>query len=191
MTVLIAGLLIFLGVHSVRIFGEDWRTRQFARLGEARWKGWYSLASVLGLGLIVWGVGLSRSHPLMVWAPPAGMRHLTSLLTLPAFVLLVAAYVPANRIKRFVGQPMVAGVALWAIAHLLVNGRLSDLLLFGGFLVWSVLSFVAAQRRDRAAGVQRVAAGLVRDAVTLIIGTVAWGLFAVYGHLWLTGLRPL
>lgn len=190
MSILIAGLLIFLGVHSLRIFAEEWRTRQLARLGEARWKGMVSLASALGLGLIVWGVGLARAEPSMVWLPPAGMRHAAALLTLPAFILLVAAYVSGNRIKRAVGQPMVAGVALWAAAHLLSNGRLSDLLLFGGFLVWSLLSFAAAQRRDRAAGVVRVVGGVSRDVLTVIIGVVAWAVFAGFLHVWMIGLRP-
>lgn len=190
MSILIAGLLIFLGVHSLRIFAEDWRTRQLARLGEARWKGMVSLASALGLGLIVWGVGLARTEPSMVWLPPAGMRHAAALLTLPAFILLVAAYVSGNRIKRAVGQPMVAGVALWAAAHLLSNGRLSDLLLFGGFLIWSVLSYLAAQRRDRAAGVVRVVGGFSRDVLTVSIGVVAWAVFAGFLHVWMIGLRP-
>ncbi|MFA6311710.1 MAG: NnrU family protein [Sterolibacterium sp.] len=190
MSILIAGLLIFLGVHSVRIFAADWRTGQLARLGEARWKALYSLASALGLGLIVWGVGLTRADPLMVWLPPRGMRHAAALLTLPAFILLVAAYVPANRIKRAVGQPMAAAVALWALAHLLSNGRLSDVWLFGGFLAWSLLSFDAAQRRDRAAGVVHVAGSFARDVLTVIIGVVAWAVFAGFLHTWLIGLRP-
>lgn len=190
MSTLIAGLLLFLGVHSVRIFAEGWRNRQLARLGEARWKGLYSLGSALGLGLIVWGVGLTRAEPLMVWAPAAGTRHLAALLTLPAFILLVAAYVPANRIKRAVGQPMAAAVALWAVAHLLSNGRLSDLLLFGGFLAWSVLSFAAAQSRDRAAGMQGAAGSIGRDVLTVTIGVAAWAGFAAFLHVWMIDLRP-
>lgn len=190
MSVLIVGLLIFLGAHSVRIFAEDWRTRQLARLGEARWKGLCSLASALGLGLIVWGVSLARMAPLMVWQPPAGMRHAAALLTLPAFILLVAAYVQGNRIKRAVGQPMAAAVALWAVAHLLSNGRLSDVWLFGGFLAWSLLAYDAAQRRDRAAGVVRVVGGVSRDVLTVIVGVVVWAVFAGFLHAWLIGLRP-
>jgi len=190
MTTLIAGLLLFLGIHSVRIFAEGWRNRQLARLGEARWKGLYSLASALGLGLIVWGVGLSRAEPVMVWAPALWLRHLALLLTLPAFILLVAAYVPANRIKRSVGQPMAAGVALWAVAHLLANGRLSDLLLFGGFLAWSMLSYSAAQARDRRSGVVRIAGSVGRDVLTVVIGVAAWAIFAGFLHAWMIGLRP-
>lgn len=190
MIILIAGLLLFLGVHSVRIFAEGWRTRQLARLGEARWKGLYSLASALGLGLIAWGVGLTRAEPVIVWAPPLWLRHLGFLLTLLAFILLVAAYVPANRIKRFFGQPMAAGVALWALAHLLSNGRLSDLLLFGGFLVWSVLSFSSAQARDRRAGVVRIVGSVAGDVLTVAIGVAAWAIFAGLLHAWMIGLRP-
>lgn len=190
MTALIAGLVIFIGVHSLRIFAEDWRTRQLARLGEPRWKAMYSLSSALGLGLIVWGVGLARTESPTVWLPPTGMRHVAALLTLPAFILLVAAYVQGNRIKRAVGQPMAAAVALWAVAHLLANGRLSDVWLFGGFLAWSLLSFDAAQRRDRAAGVVRIVGGVSRDALTVIIGMLAWAVFAGFLHAWMIGLRP-
>ena len=94
MTVLVLGLLLFLGVHSVRIFADDWRTRTIARMGAGGWKGAYSVVSLIGFALIIWGFGLARQQPVMVWAPPVGMKHLNSLFTLVAFILLVAAYVP-------------------------------------------------------------------------------------------------
>src|SRR5438093_8402954 len=153
MTILILGLLLFLGVHSVRMVADGWRSRQIARLGEHLWKGAYSLLSVLGFGLIVWGVGLSRAQPVVLWEPALGMRHLTALLTIPAFILLAATYVPGSRIKAIVGHPMMLGISIWALAHLLSNGSLTDVLLFGAFLIWSVLGFRAARGRDRAAGV--------------------------------------
>src|SRR5471032_847869 len=121
MTALILGLLIFLGAHSVRIVADGWRTRHVARLGEMRWKGLYSLASVAGLALIVWGYGLTRELQIDLWIPPLWTRHVTTLLTLPAFILLAAAYVPGNSIKTAIGHPMVAGVMLWAFAHLISN----------------------------------------------------------------------
>ena len=153
MTFLIIGLLLFLGAHSIRIVADGWRTERIARLGENHWKGLYSLASAAGLALIVWGYGLARAEPVALWAPPGWTRHLAALLTLPAFVLIAAAYVPGNRIKAAVGHPMVAGVKVWAIAHLLSNGNLADALLFGAFLLWAVLDFRSAHQRDRAAGV--------------------------------------
>lgn len=190
MTTLLLGLLLFLGVHSVRIVADGWRTRQIARVGEARWKGAYALLSALGLGLIVWGYGLSRAQPVVVWEPALWTRHLTALLTVPAFVLLAAAYVQGSRIKPALGHPMLLGVKTWALAHLLSNGSLGDVLLFGTFLVWAVLAFRAARGRDRAAGVVYPAGTLAGDAKVLVVGLLAWGLFAGFLHGWLIGVRP-
>ena len=149
MTLLILGLVIFLGVHSTRVFGEGWRSAQLARMGEKGWKGAYSLASLLGLVLLVWGYSLARQSPVALWTPVIGLRHLASLLTVFSFILLAAAYVPRNSVKARIGHPMVAGVKLWALAHLLANHTLADLLLFGGFLVWAVLCFRAARGRPQ------------------------------------------
>ena len=190
MAYLILGLLIFLGVHSLRIVADAWRTARIARSGENAWKGMYSLASAVGLGLIVWGYGMARAEPLALWPTPSWARHAAALLTLPAFILLVAAYVPGNRIKAAIGHPMVAGVKLWALAHLLANGSLADLLLFGGFLAWAVASFAAARRRDRAAGRTYAVLGWPRDAAVAAIGIAAWAGFAVWGHAALIGVGP-
>lgn len=190
MAYLILGLLIFLGVHSLRIVADAWRTARIARSGENAWKGMYSLASAVGLGLIVWGYGMARAEPLALWPTPSWARHAAALLTLPAFILLVAAYVPGNRIKAAIGHPMVAGVKLWALAHLLANGSLADLLLFGGFLAWAVASFAAARRRDRAAGRTYAVLGWPRDAAVAAIGIAAWAGFAFWGHAALIGVGP-
>ena len=190
MSYLILGLVVFLGAHSVRIYAGDWREAQLARLGEMRWKGMYSLISVVGLGLMIWGYGMARVDSPVLWATPPWTRHLAALLTLPAFVLLVAAYLPGSHIKAVVGHPMVAGVKIWALAHLLANGNLADATLFGAFLIWAVLDFIAARRRDRLAGRTYPALGWSRDAMAVVIGLVAWVLFAFYGHAWLIGVRP-
>ena len=139
MTLLIVGLLLFLGVHSVRIVAEDFRSRQIARLGTNGWKGLYTLASLAGFALIVWGFGVARQQPVALWPSPAWLRHMASLLTLVAFVFVVAAYVPGNGIKARLQHPMVLGVKAWAFAHLIANNTLADLLLFGSFLVWAHL----------------------------------------------------
>jgi uncharacterized membrane protein len=154
MTVLILGLILFLGAHSVRIFAEGWRGRFIAQRGEGAWKGLYSLVSIVGFGLIIWGYGLARAQPVVLWAPQLWARHLASLLMLFAFILLAAAYVPKNGIKAWVHHPMVLGVKVWALAHLLANHTLADLLLFGSFLVWAVLDFRSARQRDRAGPVR-------------------------------------
>ena len=187
---LILGLALFLGVHSVRIVANDWRDAQVARIGELPWKGVYALISALGLGLIIWGYGLARVDPVTLWAPPTALRHLAAGLILPAFILLVAAYLPGTRIKAKVGHPMVAGVKLWALAHLMANGSLANLTLFGAFLVWAVADFISARRRDRAAGRGYPVLGGSRDAIAIGIGFGAWALFAFHGHAWLIGVEP-
>jgi uncharacterized membrane protein len=118
MTLLILGLILFLGMHSVRVFADDWRSAQIRRVGPQAWKGIYSILSLAGFVLLVWGYGEARSAPAVLWTPPTGLRHLAALLTLVAFVLLAAAYVPGTRIKRAVGHPMVAGTKAWALADL-------------------------------------------------------------------------
>src|SRR5438105_15400683 len=131
MAVLILGLILFLGAHSVRIVADDWRARQIARLGAGPWKGLYTLVSIGGFVAIVYGYGMTRAAPVDLWAPPFWTYHATIALTVPAFVLLAAAYVPRNHLKAWLGHPMLAGTKLWALAHLLSNGRLGDIALFG------------------------------------------------------------
>ena len=190
MTYLLLGLLLFLGTHSTRVFADAWRTRQLARLGEKRWKGVVSIVSLVGFALIVWGYGQTRIVPVDLWNPPLWTRHLAALLMLPSFVLLVAAYVPGNRIKAALGHPMLAGTKIWAFAHLISNGRLADVLLFGGFLVWSVMSFIAARKRDRRAGTIYPVRGVASDVKALVVGLIAWCAFAFWGHAWLIGVAP-
>jgi uncharacterized membrane protein len=190
MTALILGLLIFLGVHSVRIVAEPWRTRMRMQLGENAWKGLYSLLSLAGFVLIIWGYGQARQAPLALWAPMLWARHLASLLTLLAFVLLVAAYVPGNGIKARLHHPMVLGVKTWALAHLLANHTLADLMLFGSFLLWAALSFRAARQRDAAAGTVYPPGSTARTALTVAVGVAAWLGFALWAHQAWIGVRP-
>ena len=187
---LVLGLLVFLGVHSVRIVAEPWRLRTRERLGEQAWKGLYSLLSLLGLGLIIWGFGLARQTPVQLWSPPVGMRHLASLLTLVSFVLLAAAYVPRNRIKARLHHPMVLAVKTWALAHLLANGNVAHVLLFGAFLLWAVLNFMAARRRDRRDGTVYIRGNTGATLITLVLGVAAWLAFAMWLHGYLIGVRP-
>ncbi|WP_163559688.1 NnrU family protein [Halomonas sp. NO4] len=185
MLVMILGLVIFLGAHSVRIVADDWRQAQIAKLGELRWKALYSMLSIFGLAIAIWGYGQMRLDPVWVWQPPVALRHLVALLMIPAFILLVAAYVPGNALKAKLGHPMILAVKVWAFAHLLANGRLGDIVFFGAFLLWAVFDFRAARRRPRdAAPAPRMAATLA----TLVIGVVAYYLFAVHLHVWITGV---
>lgn len=190
MAALIAGLVLFLGTHSVRIFADDWRSARIASMGEGAWKGLYSALSAAGLVLVVWGYGATRAAPVDLWHPPVWLAHVAALLTLPAFILVAAAYVPGNHIRNAVGHPMVAGVKLWATAHLLCNGRLGDVILFGAILAWAVLDFISSRRRDRAAGRRYSFSTGPRLAVTLVAGVASWALFAFYLHGVLIGVRP-
>ena len=190
MTILILGLLLFLGVHSTRIIAGDWRTAQLKRHGEGAWKGVYAVLSLAGFALIIWGFGLARQQPLVLWMPPVGMRHVAALLTLIAFVLLVATYVPRNAIKSSVHHPMLLAVKVWAFAHLLSNGKLADVVLFGAFLGWAVVCFIAARKRDRAAGTQYPAGTTGATVATVVVGAAAWAGFAFWLHGALIGVRP-
>jgi uncharacterized membrane protein len=190
MSLLIVGLVLFLGVHSVRIVAEDWRQRALQRLGEGPWKGLYSLASLAGFALIVWGFGVARQQPVVLWSTPVWTRHLAALLTLPAFVMLAAAYVPGNSIKTALKHPMVLGVKTWALAHLIANNTLAELLLFGGILGWALLDFRSARQRDRASNIVYPPGRTGPTLVTVVVGVVAWAVFAFWAHAALIGVRP-
>jgi uncharacterized membrane protein len=191
MPILILGLTLFLGVHSTRLLAEGWRARQIERFGLMGWKGIYTLLSGLGLALTVWGFGLARTTPVALYLPPPWLHLITILLMIPAFLLLAATYVPRNSVKAALGHPMLLSVKLWAFAHLLANGRVADLVLFGGFLVWAVASFAGARRRDRRDGVTYAAGTTRGNALMLLAGLVAWALFAFALHVWITGVAPL
>jgi uncharacterized membrane protein len=190
MTILILGLIIFLGLHSVRIFADDWRARTRARLGENTWKGLYSVVSLIGFALIVWGYALARQAPVVVWTPPPFTRHIAALLASIAFVFIASAYVPRNRIKAHLHHPMTLGVKTWALAHLLANGTLHDILLFGSFLLWSVLLFRIARRRDAVAGTIYPAGTAGATALTVVAGLALAVIFALWLHGPLIGVRP-
>ena len=190
MTILILGLIIFLGLHSVRIFADDWRAQVRARLGENTWKGLYSVISLIGFGLIIWGYGLARQAPLAVWTPPPFTRHPAALLAAIAFVFIAAAYVPRNGIKARLHHPMTLGVKVWALAHLLANGTLHDIILFGSFLLWSVLLFRSVRRRDTVAGTVYPAGSGGATALTIIVGLAGAVIFALWLHGPLIGVQP-
>jgi uncharacterized membrane protein len=192
MLVLILGLVIFLGVHSVSIVAPGWRTATVARLGERPWKGLYSLASAAGLALIVVGYGLARRDLVVLYAPPAALRHLALVVMLPVFPLLFAAYLP-GRIRAAAKHPFLLAVKLWALAHLLANGMLADVLLFGGFLAWAVADRISVKRRPAAQTHEVPAAppGAANDAIALIGGLVVYAVFVLRAHRWLIGVSPL
>lgn len=190
MNLLILGLILFLGIHSARVFGEAPRARFIERFGPLAWKGVYSVVSLVGFVLLVKGYAAARLEPVVVWVPPVGMRHAASLLTLLSFILLAAAYVPGNVIKARLRHPMTLAVKTWALAHLLANGNAADLLLFGGFLAWAVLVFRAARARDRLNPPAPVEVRPFAVVLCIVAGGAAWAAFAFWAHAALIGVRP-
>jgi uncharacterized membrane protein len=190
MSLLILGLVLFLGIHSVSIVAPGWRDAQVVRRGEMPWKGVYAVVSIVGFALLVYGYGLARQAPVVLYTPPKGLRHAALLLMLPVFVLLLAAYLP-GRIKTATKHPMLLATKLWATAHLLANGTLADVLLFGGFLAWAVADRISLKRRAPrpipGMGPPRV----LNDVIAVVGGLGLYVLFVVWAHTWLIGVRPV
>jgi uncharacterized membrane protein len=189
MTYLILGLVLFLGVHSIAIVAPAWRDRTVARLGEGPWKGAYSLISIASFVLLIWGYGIARQHPVVLYTPPLWMRHLTALLMVPVFPLALAAYFP-GRIKAALKHPLLAAVKFWALAHLLANGMLADLLLFGGFLAWAVADRISLKRRTQRA-IPAAPPSRLNDAIAVIAGLALYALFVFWLHTRLIGVSPM
>ena len=180
MTWLILGLVAFLGVHSVRRLAPGWREARIAAIGRNAWRGIYSLFSIAGFLFLIWGYGQARNEPLvMEWLPPRELAHVTGFLVLVAFILLAAAFVPRNHIKASIGHPMMLAVALWAFGHLMANGSLHDMVLFGSFLVWALFVFFAAYRYEPPT---RTGATWFGTLLSIAIGVAATGLFAHVLH---------
>ena len=188
MSTLLLGLVLVLGVHSVSIVAPAWRDAMAARLGAGAWKGLYSLLSLAGFLLLLKGFAVARLEPTLVWVPPAGLRHVAALLMLPVFPLLFAAYLP-GRIRSAAKHPMLAAVKFWALAHLLANGMLADIVLFGSFLAWAVLDRISLKRRaPRAAP---AAPGKpFNDVLAVVLGLAVYAVFVMGAHLRLFGVAP-
>lgn len=191
MTYLVAGIVLFVGVHSTRLAAPRWRERFIAKHGVKPWKLLYSVVSLAGLVLMIYGFGLSRADPVFIWNPPYWTRYVALPLTLLTFILFAASHSPPNHFKAKLGHPMYAGVKVWAVAHLLANGRLGDILLFGALLLWASAGFAISRRRDRREGVSYPAAVPRNTVKTVVIGSVAWALFAFWLHRLLIGVAPI
>ena len=189
MTLLILGLVLFLGIHSVSIFAAGWRDAQVAQRGEPAWKGLCSIASLIGFVLIVYGYGLARQVPIVLYTPPTAMRHIALLLMLPVFPLLLSSGLP-GRIKATAKHPMLLAVKLWATAHLLANGNLGDVLLFGAFLAWAVADRISVKRRP-IRPVPSAPARPLNDVIVVIVGVALYVAFLIWGHAWLIGVSPV
>ena len=198
MTQLILGLILFLGAHSVRIWADGWRNQTIEAYGEKAFKGVYALVSILGFYLLVVGYGEARLQTVALWNPPIFTKHISMLLMLLSSILLVATYIPRNHFKMRLGHPMVLSVKVWALSHLLANGNLADLVLFGSFLIWAVLNFRSARARDRAQ-VQNPDAmedvplkpNLFATLIALFGGMALWALITFVLHVKLVGVAPM
>ncbi|MEO7392222.1 MAG: NnrU family protein [Ramlibacter sp.] len=191
MLILILGLVLFLGVHSTRIFADGWRTAMIARMGALPWKGAYTVVSILSFIVLVIGFRMARQDTLVLYSAPRWMMHVTALLMVLAMILFVAAYIPRNWFKAKLHHPMMLSVKTWSIAHLLSNGVAADVVLFGAFLAWAVLGFRAARQRDSANNTVYPPGNAVGTSLTVAAGLVAWSVFALLLHGPLIGVRPL
>ena len=186
MTWLVLGLVLFLGVHSVSIVAPRWRDGMVASIGEPGWKSAYAVASLVGFALLAFGYGATRADPVVLWTPPVAMRHVAFLLMLPVFPLLLAAYLP-GRIKAAAKHPMLLATKLWATAHLLANGNLADVLLFGGFLAWAVADRISVKKRP-VRPVPGAPPGAANDAIAVVAGLAIYAAFLFGVHRWLIGV---
>ncbi len=191
MAILVLGLVIFLGLHSIRIVAADGRAKAIARLGEGPWKGVYSLLSLVGFVLIVWGFAQARPDAPLLWAPPVWTRHITILLMLFSLILLSAYGFKRSHIAVAVHHPMVWSVAIWSAGHLLAGGSAADVLMFGAFLVWAVADLFSAYGRDRKNAVVYPTPNWGATIGAIVAGVVLWGLLIGGLHLWLFGVSPL
>ena len=190
MIIFIIGIIVFLGSHSVRIFADPWRTRMIHQLGEKKWKGLYSLFSLFGFILLIIGYSQAKQNTIIIWQPPIFMTHLAVLLNLFTFILLASSAPNNNAIRLKLKHPMILGVKVWALAHLLANGSLIDLILFGSFLIWAVLDFRSARNRPNSSNETPVIS-LKATLIAIFFGIAVWLAFIFGLHQWLIGVAPL
>jgi uncharacterized membrane protein len=171
--VMVAGLALFLGTHLVTT-NRDLREALIARYGASVYKLTFSLLSAIGLVLVVYGFGWYRTTGwINVWHPPVAMRHLALALMLPATIILASAYLRGH-IWRFVKHPMLIAIKIWALAHLLANGDLGSIILFGSFLAWAVFDRISLKRRKDAGGPAIPFGGVRNDVLAVVVGLVAY-----------------
>lgn len=192
MALLVLGIVIFLGMHLVRVVAPGVRTSFIERNGKNAWMGIYAVISLIGLGLIIYGFGEARAVTGMLYNPPVVLKHISLLLMLLAFICLAAGFLPAGRIAVAVKHPQILSIKIWALAHLLANGETSSVLLFGSFLAWAVVMRISMKRRQRAGElVLPTSRSSSYDLLAVVIGLVAYGLFIWKLHELLIGVAPI
>ncbi|MBX2838961.1 MAG: NnrU family protein [Gammaproteobacteria bacterium] len=188
MFILVTGLVLFLGIHSVKVVAPQWRDAKISAWGESSYKSRYAIISVAGLLLIIVGFIRSRYVPDLLWNPPGFMNHVTALISWVSFCLFAASSIPKNRVKVTVGHPMSLAVVLWSLAHLLSNARLGDVLLFGSFFVWSLLTYLRALSREPIDA--KSYTGPHNLPRVIVGGTVVWAIFGLLLHRYVIGIHP-
>lgn len=186
MNILLIGLVLFIAVHSLAIVNAPWRDRMASRLGEWPWKAIYSLIALVGLVFIVWGYGQARAEPVVLYTSPLWLRYVAVVVLVPVFPLLFATYLP-GRIQAAARHPMLAAVKLWAAAHLLANGTLADIVLFGSLLAWAVVDRISLKRRAPPF-VPRLPASPLNDVIAVVGGLALYAAFILGVHAWLIGI---
>lgn len=187
MTILILGLVLFFGIHCVRIVAEPFRDAQVAA-SPGRWKGLYSLVSAVGLGLIIWGWMQYRPFAPQLYDPPSWGRHAALGLVWVAFILLAGSNGPVGRIKAAVRHPMLIGIIFWSLGHLMTNGDQASALLFGSFLTYAIVDLVSALGRREP---PPVATRPMADVIMVVAGTALYALFVLFLHRVFFGVSPL
>lgn len=187
MTLLVLGLALFFLLHLVPIFAREARGSVISRIGAMPYKGLFALASISSLFLVY--KGWTLTDPVLVYEAPRWAFHVAALLVLVGFILFIASNAPTN-IRRIIRHPQLTAIILWALGHLMVNGDTRSLLFFGGFFVWSLITILGSNHRD-GAWAKPAPVGKVKDVVTVLIGLVLYGVFAVWAHEWLIGVSPI
>jgi uncharacterized membrane protein len=190
MALFLIGLVIFLASHSCRIFAESWRNQMIDRLGEVKWKGLYTIASLIGFIIMVIGYGQARQSTVVLWQPNAALIYIALVLNLVAFIFLAGSSPSNNAIRLKLKHPMILGVKVWALAHLISNGTLVDLVLFGAFLIWAVLDFRSSRKRPIHIP-QQAQVSTKATVIAIASGVILWAVFIFGLHQYLIGVSPL
>ncbi len=192
MVSLIAGLLIVIATHSLKLFAPAWRMRMMEGLGVWRWRLAHSAVSLPGFVLLVAGYSEARAQGDFLYFPPPYTRYLTVALMLPSLMQVIADLLPRNHLQAGLRHPALLGTMLWAVAHLIANGRLAECVLFGGFLLWAMAAYGYARRQAPVDGAMAPAPGeWGRTAAVFVLALLLWAGFIAGLHQWLIGVPPL
>lgn len=191
MTWLIVGLVVFLGIHMTRVVAEDWRMRMIQRVGAQTWKRTYSAISFVSLAAIIYGFAVARADSAVLWVAPKALVPVTAALMLASMILLAGFHVKRSHVSTISHHPMLWSVVVLSAAHLLVNGRVVDALLFGAFLVWSVVDLISCYGRDARYGVAYPQPEARATLINLAMGVAFFAVFAGFLHKLLIGVSPI